>query len=213
VRERVSHPAQRVKSISLAAGNPACELSCDTAELDVFYRRDSAPPEEVVDPEVTAVPFDRSLPLLLEPWKDRGELRPPEAPLKLGIPALPQEPRRAGHPLARKPAFAIQNLDARLGLDRQPGEMGWLPPPLDGIAMCQAGGVTPRSRKDGNRDEGYDDWGRSGKELLPDPRGIDGRACEVPPKALALAVSELHGRAGPRGRRYGGLWRRPSLGL
>ena len=37
-------------------------------------------------------------------------------------------------------------------------EMGWLPPSPDGISMCQKSSLRGYCRKEGNHDEGYDDW-------------------------------------------------------
>ncbi|MCC6000820.1 MAG: hypothetical protein JJU19_08155, partial [Pararhodobacter sp.] len=46
------------------------------------------------------------------------------------------------------------------------GEMGWLPPSPDGIAMCQEDGLRTMKRR-GRRDERYNDRGGSGKECFP----------------------------------------------
>lgn len=42
-------------------------------------------------------------------------------------------------------------------------KMGWLPPSPDGIAVCQGRGIQ-RHEKERTANEGYDDWGGSGKE-------------------------------------------------
>ena len=49
------------------------------------------------------------------------------------------------------------------------GQMGWVPPSPDGIAMCQDDGLIATKRR-GWRDDGDDDRGGSGKARFPAPR-------------------------------------------
>ncbi len=91
------------------------------------------------------------------------------------------------------------------------GEMGWLPPSPDGIAMCQYGGLRATKRR-GRRNEGYNDRCGSGKTCFPASRGLVDRRGTVSQEAVAPAVHEVHGRATRCRGGDGGLWQCQLLG-
>ena len=85
-------------------------------------------------------------------------------------------------------------------------------PPRTASQCAKVVVLKPLNGKDGNSDDRYNDWGRSGKEYLPGPRRVDERRGEVPKETVAPAVSEVRGSAVSRRGRDGSLLQRALLG-
>ncbi len=98
---------------------------------------------------------------------------------------------------------------AKLGDSKN--KMGWLPPSLDGIAVCQSVILlSSRSREDGN--EGYNDRGGPSIERFPASWRIDNRRGAVSWEIVAGAVSAFHEEPADCYSRHGSLRQCTPLG-
>src|SRR6056297_4181651 len=68
--------------------------------------------------------------------------------------------------------------------------------PPETASQCANVVVLLATQRRGRRNEGYDDWGRSGKECFSGPRCPTDRGSAFSQKTHAKAVPDVHGQAG-----------------
>src|ERR1700712_5467641 len=105
----------------------------------------------------------------------------------------------------------VKDIGRRKAYDILQSRWGGCRPPQTASQCAKLVVLRPLSGKDGNRDNGYDDWRGFGKICLSGARRIDDRTVKVSKEAVAAEFCRFHDQTAPRHSCHGSVRQRALL--